>query len=360
MNRASLRRLGRVLMLVAFAGVMAACATVAPQDTLDPAGPVAETQDNLFRPVFWIAAAIFFLVEGAIVFAAIKFRARGRTDEPKQIHGNTRLELTWTLIPALLLAGIAVPTVLTIFTLNTSASEDDLHVHVIAKQWWWEYEYLDGEEVSFVTANEMVVPEGRRVFLTLDSPDVIHSFWIPRLAGKQDVVPGRTNTLQFATDENTIEKSENGDGWFEGQCAEYCGLSHANMRLRVRVVPQAEFDRWATEQEAPAVTPTSGDAAAGRALFFDPAFNEKLETDACINCHAIRGTDAAARIGPDLTHFASRETFAGALVRTTEQNVHDWILNTRAIKPGVVMPIFEGRLTDEEVRLLVAYLLSLR
>lgn len=359
MKRSRLRRIARPLSLLALALVLAACAAEAPQDTLDPAGPIARSQDNLFRPVFWIATAIFFFVEAAIVFAVIRFRAKGRTDEPKQTHGNTKLEFTWTLLPALLLAGIAVPTVITIFDLDTAAAEGDLEIHVTAKQWWWEYEYLNVGDEPLVTANEMIIPEGRRIFLTMDSEDVIHSFWIPRLAGKQDVVPGRTNTLQLQTDENTIAASENGDGWFEGQCAEFCGISHANMRLRVRVVPPGEFTTWVAQQQQDAAEPATADAQAGRDLFFDPAFNERLAANACINCHAIKGTDAAARIGPDLTHFASRTTLAGALISRTDENVHDWILNTRSIKPGVLMPVFEGLLSADEVRLLTAYLQSL-
>ena len=338
--------------------MLAACATDAPQDALDPAGPTARQVDNLFRPVFWIAAAIFFLVEGAIIFAVIKFRDRGQEDEPKQVHGNTKLELTWTIIPALLLAGIAVPTVITIFDISDAPKDTDIRVTVTAKQWWWEYEYVNVGE-NLITANEMVIPEGRRVFLDLVSDDVIHSFWIPRLSGKQDVVPGRTNTLQFSTDEDTIALSEEGDGWFEGQCAEFCGVSHANMRLRVQVVTQAEFDRWVAEQSAPAVEPTSPDAIAGKELFFDPAFNERLGANSCIACHAIRGTDAGGRLGPDLTHFASRTTFAGSYLFNTDDEVERWIRNTRELKPGVVMPVFEDLLSDEEIRLLTAYIRSL-
>jgi len=349
MNRRTMRGLFRTVLALGALFVLAACAKDAPQDALDPAGPVAQSQHNLFMVTFWIATGVFIFVEGLIVFAAIKFRDHKNREEPKQVHGNTRLEFTWTLIPALILAGLAVPTVLSIFDLSASAEPEDVHVTVTAKQWWWEYEYTNVGETSVITANEMVVPTGRRVFLDLESTDVIHSFWVPRLAGKQDVVPGRTNTLHFTAPD---------EGNYEGQCAEFCALSHANMRLRVRAVSPAEFDRWVREQQAAAAEPTDPDAIAGKQLFAD---GDLLgNANVCISCHAIRGfPEASGRIGPDLTHFASREMFAGYILETNEQNVHDWIRNTRALKPGVQMPVFEGLLTDEQIRQLTAYIMSL-
>ncbi len=345
--RRSLRRLTRPLPLLLLF-VLAACAKDAPQDALDCAGPLCEQADSLFRPVFWIAVAIFVLVEGLIVFAAIKFRDRGRGDEPKQVHGNTKLEIGWTVIPALLMLGVAIPTVITIFDITPVQAEDDVAVTVTAKQWWWEYEYTNVGEPNIITANELVIPTDRPVFLTLTSTDVIHSFWVPRLGGKQDVVPERENTLKLEAPEA---------GTYEGQCAEFCGISHANMRLRVRALPPNEFTSWVAEQQADAREPVSADAIAGRELFFDTGL---LEQNSCINCHVIKGTDAAARVGPDLTHFASREMFAGAMFEVDDEDaVFDWIKNTRAMKPGVVMPVFEGLLTDEQIRQLTAYILSL-
>jgi cytochrome c oxidase subunit 2 len=343
-----MRRLFRAVLALGALFVLAACAKDAPQDALDPAGPVAQSQHNLFMVTFWIATGVFIFVEGLIVFAAIKFRDHKDREEPKQIHGNTRLEFTWTLIPALILAGLAVPTVLSIFDLSAAAEPEDLHITVTAKQWWWEYEYTNVGDPAVITANEMVVPTGRRVFLDLESSDVIHSFWVPRLAGKQDVVPGRTNTLHFTAVE---------EGDYEGQCAEFCALSHANMRLRVVSVSPTRFDEWVREQQAPAVEPSDPDATAGKELF---ANTDLLGSNSCIACHAISGfPEAAGRIGPDLTHFASREMFAGYILQTNEQNVHDWIRNTRALKPGVVMPVFEGLLTEEQISQLTAYLMSL-
>ena len=353
-----LRRIARPLALVAPL-VLAACATDAPQDALDCAGPVCQRADDLFRPVFWIAVAIFVIVEGAIVFAAIKFRDRPGREEPRQVHGNTKLEFAWTLIPALLMAGVAVPTVYTIIDSAPALDSGDLEVTVVAKQWWWEYEYLNAGDIPFFTANELVIPTGRSVFLNLTSDDVIHSFWIPRLAGKQDVVPGRTNTLE-------LEASE--PGFFEGQCAEFCGISHANMRLRVRAVDPATFDAWVNDQIQPAQVPSDPNARAGMDLFFGEPVGA---TNACIQCHAIRGTEALARVGPDLTHFASRTWYAGTYLRLLDDDLtltdgaqdqlHAWIKNTRALKPGVRMPPFEDLgLTDDQIDLLVAYLLSLK
>ncbi|HEX9775274.1 MAG TPA: cytochrome c oxidase subunit II [Actinomycetota bacterium] len=355
-------KLGTALRTLAIAGVglaLAACAKEAPQDALAPEGPVARQIDALFRPVFWIAAGVFVLVEGLIVFAIIRFRDKAGREEPKQVHGNTRMEIAWTIVPALLLAGISIPMVLTIFDLTPShepgppCPSDEVCVRVIAKQWWWEYEYLSEGEPNVVTANELVIPVGKDVFLELTSDDVIHSFWVPKLAGKQDVVPERTNTLLFSADVA---------GEWEGQCAEFCALSHANMRLHVRAIPEPEFDAWIDEQRAPAAEPATADAIAGRALFANmDLFEDRGHLEfACIQCHAINGLEGAgARVGPDLTHFASRAKFAGWTLHNDDETVAAWLTNTRALKPGVVMPIFEGFLTPEEIRQLTAYLRSL-
>lgn len=334
--------------------LLAACVTNAPQDALKPEGPVARQEHNLFVPVFWIAAAIFFLVEGLIVFAAIKFRDRpGRTD-PTQIHGNTRLEFAWTLAPAILLLGIAIPTVLTIFDISDTAAPDAVRVRVVGHQWWWEYHY-ENTDPAVVTANELVIPINRPVFLELESADVIHSFWVPRLAGKQDVVPDRVNTLQFV--------AERPNQSYYGQCAEFCSISHANMRLRVITKTESDFQAWLRGQQDDAVEPTDALAQRGKALFL---------SNACVNCHAIAGTDAAGQQGPNLTHFGSRTTLGAAMFSSTEGNLFEWIKHARDRKPGVLMPNFDRLpskgdvggagvrvLSDDEIRAIVAYLRSL-
>lgn len=333
----SLRPLVGALALV----VLAACAKNAPQDSLSPDGPIAEKIDALFRPVFWIAAFIFFLVEGLFIFAIVKFRDRPGKPEPKQIHGNAKAEFAWTLVPALLLMGVAVPTVATIFELSPKRAPGQLTVKVTGKQWWWEYEYLDTSS-KIITANELVIPTNREIFLELESSDVIHSFWVPKLAGKQDVVPGRTNTMMLLADK---------PGEYFGQCAEFCSISHANMRLRVHALAPADFDAWVAQMLEPAVEST--DATAG---------GQELFAANCAICHQVRGPgeEYAPSTGPNLTHLASRGTFGAALYDLDEEALTKWVANAREQKPGVIMPVFEDVLTPGQIKAIVAYLLSLK
>lgn len=312
---------------------LAACAPDAPQDFLNhPEGPVARSQDYLWDLTFGVAVAIFVLVEGILVYTVIRYRARpGR--QASQFHGNTKLEVVLTLIPALILAGLAIPTMRTIFDL---AREPDgaLQVTVTARQFWWEYDYVDE---GFITANELHIPTGQPVRLRLEGEDVIHSFWVPRLAGKQDVVPGRINTL-------TIEADR--PGRYMGQCMEFCGLSHANMRLEVVAHEPEDFQTWVADQQRDAAEDVL--AAEGARIF--------LEGE-CVQCHAIQGTDALGRSGPDLTHFASRRTFAGALFPTNEENLRRWLDDPPGVKPGALMPDYG--LSQSEIDALVAFLMSL-
>lgn len=331
-----------------FSGSLAACGEGLPQDSLDPAGPIAERIDRLLMPVLWVAALILVFVLLVIVVAIGRFRHRPGRPEPRQIHGNTRLEVAWTIAPAILLAVVAVPTIKTIGDLAKEPAGNALQVRVLAHQWWWEYRY---EDLNLVTANELHIPVGRPVRLSLEatSPEhvsapkgVIHSFWVPRLAGKQDVVPGRTNKL-------TIEASE--PGTYLGQCAEFCGLSHANMRLRVVAEESGDFEAWVRGQLRPAVPPAGRSAAEGLELF--------VGKGTCLGCHTVRGEPrAAGAIGPDLTHLKSRETFAGAIFDNTPAELTRWLDDPPARKPGSIMP--EIPLTPEEIADLVAYLETLR
>jgi len=321
--------------------VAAGCASDAPQDFLNnQAGPRAERADSLWDITFAIAVVVFVIVEGLIVFALVRFRQRpGR--EAKQFHGNTRVEIALTVVPALILAGLAVPTVDTIFDLD-KRPDDAMDITVVGHQFWWEYRYPD---LDLVTANELHIPVGTPVFLSIEgaTDDVIHSFWVPRLGGTQDVVPGRTNTLILEADEA---------GVYLGQCKEFCGLSHANMRLRVHADPPDEFERWVSEQQQPAAEPTDATAQRGRELFLQSA---------CIGCHAIEGTDAAATVGPDLTHLASRDTFASGMFELNEARLRAWVADAPAEKPGVLMPsgLREMGLNQEDVAAIVSYLLTL-
>ncbi len=330
---------GRRLLLgglaASFALLGSACETnVGPQDYLSPTGPIAERADRLWDVTFAIAVVIFVVVEALLVFTLVKFRRRpGR--EAAQFHGNTKLEVILTLIPTLILSGLAVPTVKAIADLSKKP-KDALAVTVTAKQFWWEYKY---PEADVVTANEMHVPTQQPVFLTLEGADVIHSFWIPKLTGKQDVVPGRTNNMQFIAEE---------PGTYWGQCTEFCGLSHANMRLRVIAHEPAEFEQWLEDQSQPAAGTVSGQAAEGQEVFLQN----------CVNCHAIEGTDAQGTSAPNLTHFASRQTFAGAMFENNTENLKRWVDDPPALKPGAQMPDYG--LSAEEIDAVVAYLQTLK
>ncbi len=311
----------RLAVLTGFAALaLAACGTEEmPQNSLDPAGPIARDIDGLWWAVFWIAAVIFVLVQAALLFSIIRFRAR-KGDEGRrirQLHGNTKLEVGWTIAPAVLLAVIAVPTVATLFEIREEPTGDDvLAVNVVGHQWWWEYEY---PEFGFFTANELHIPADRPVYLTMTSDDVIHSFWLPRLNGKRDLVPGRTSHLTLIADEPTP------DGEFLwGQCAEFCGLSHADMRLKVKVHDEEGFQAWAAAQAQPAVIPTEGLAAEGWEIF-------KV---VCTACHPVAGAEEAQqRLAPDLTHYGSRDWFAGATYLNTEEHLRAWLRNPEDLKP---------------------------
>ena len=318
--------------------LLAACAGNAPQDTLEPKGPVARDIDNLINPVFWVAGVVFVLVQGLAIYAVIKYRHRDDAPEPVQVHGNSRLELAWTIAPAVVLFIIAVPSIRGIFDLARTP-EDAIRVTVIGHQFWWEYRY---EDLGIVTANELYMPTNRPVAITLDGDelDVIHSFWVPPLGGKQDIVPGRINKMHFEADE---------PGTYLGQCTEYCGLSHANMRNRAVAVPPAEFDVWVANQKSPPREPAAGsEARAGLELF---------TSKGCAGCHTIQGLSTGA-VGPNLTHFQTRGTFAGSMFDNTAGNLRRWLLDPPAVKPGSKMPNLG--LTDDEVAKLIAYLETLQ
>ena len=350
----------------AVALVAVGCATGGPQDALTPRGTSAEKSHALWQLVFPIAVVVFVLVQGLLVVALVRYRARGGDDErplPKQVAGNTRLEVFWTLIPAVILVVIAVPTVRTIFEL-ARPPDDPLEVLVVGKQYWWEFEYTGEEGKGVVTANELVIPTGRDLLLTMEATGqqtfadpptnevfnwqggVIHSFWVPSLAGKQDVIPGHSRTLWL----NATEP-----GTYPGQCAEFCGLSHANMRLAVVAKTPEEFSAWIDEQVQGPPPPGGGAAAEGQRLFVG---DEPGLTQQCIACHGVAGLEGAeARQGPDLTNFAEREKFAGYILDYTEENLRAWLEDPQREKPGSQMPNLQ--LTDEQIDALVAYLQTL-
>lgn len=322
-----------LLVVLALAG----CARDYPQTTLAPKGDFGRIVDDLFMTTVWWATAVFVLVEGALLYAIVKFRARPGAPEPEQTHGNTTVEIIWTIIPAAILAMIAVPTVKAIFQTAKEPGPEALQVEVIGHQWWWEFEY---PELGVVTATDLHLPAGRPVSLEIGSTDVIHSFWVPPLGGKRDAIPGSTTRIVLTADT---------PGEYYGQCAEFCGASHANMRQRAVVEPPDAFAAWAAKQKEPAATPPDGSpAAVGLQVFL---------AGTCVGCHTVRGVSGGG-IGPDLTHFGSRKTIAGGILPNTPENLARWVRHAPAVKPGSIMP--DQKLSDAEMTALVAYLVSLR
>jgi cytochrome c oxidase subunit II len=332
--------LGLGLLTLALAG-LAGCTGNAKQSALKPQGSVARQLNNLFIPVFWIAVFVFVLVGSLVVFCVVRFRARSEDEAPRQIHGHTALELTWTIIPALLLAGIAVPTVLTVFSIN-KMPKNAMQIDVIGHRWWWQYDYRDQADptkVLFSTANEMHIPAGQKVELNLTSVDVIHNFWPPELAGKVYAIPGRHNHMVVEADHSGI---------YYGQCAEYCGTSHANMRLQIIADNSQDFQTWLTGQQQGPAQPSGSQATLGQQVF---------EQKGCAGCHSINGISSGT-VGPNLTHFKSRSVFAGSIFENTDPNLRAWLRNPPGQKPGSVMPNLG--LSEDEVSQLIAYLDTLK
>ncbi|MDP9494386.1 MAG: cytochrome c oxidase subunit II [Actinomycetota bacterium] len=347
----SRQRLARLGAVVGSALVLSACSLIgnedAPLSAMDPKGPFARREDELFWPVFWIATVVFALVQGAILVAVFLYRDREGAKEAKQLHGSPKLEVLWTVIPALILAGIAVPTTAAVFEL-TECGEGAIEVDVIGHQWWFEYRYPDA---GVATANVMVIPAGQEVCANLTSDDVIHNFWIPALNGKRYAIPGQTTILPLQADE---------PGEFWGHCAEFCGLSHSLMRARVQALPPAEYEAWLVDQAAPTPLPAEDSPEyAGYQVYL--AKN-------CIQCHTVRfDDDSASNIvpdeafsGPDLTHFASRNVFAGAIFpaegQSREAALKEWLADPPMAKPGSFMP--DLALTEQEIDDLILWLES--
>jgi cytochrome c oxidase subunit 2 len=331
---AACRRWGYALAVVPLL-FLVACAENAPQDFLEPEGPIARQIDNLQKPVFLVAGIVFVLVEGLAVWLVVRYRHRDDSPEPVQIHGNTRLEVTWTLIPALILLVIAVPTIRTIFDLGRE-SKNALNVTVIGHQFWWEYRY---DDLGVVTANELVIPVDQDVELDLQSIDVIHSFWVPKLAGKTDVIPGRENHMRIVAEE---------PGTYLGQCVEYCGTSHANMRLTAVAMSRNDFNAWVQNERRLAREPIAGTPAAdGKALF---------TAKGCSGCHRVEGV-SQGQVGPNLSHFANRSTFAGGMFDLNPENLRAWLRDPPKEKPGAKMPALG--LSADDITKLIAYLETL-
>lgn len=397
---------------------LAACSTTVPNTTLEPRTDFGRAIDDLWDQLLFWGTIVFVLVEAFLIYVVIRYRARPGQAEPKHVHGNTTLEIAWTLAPAVILAIIAVPTVKTIFSSQRPASADAITVEVIGHQWWWEFRY---PQYGVVTANELYLPAGRTANFVLTSVDVLHSFWIPQLGGKRDMITNRTNRLWFTPESPAV---------WNGVCVEYCGTSHANMRFKTFVVTAEQFEAWANHQKsgpvyaaapastapapAPATTQSNGQVAesngqaaqpagqtpapavapqqAGALPTFpanqlplyaasynpvpanltisnvtgDPARGAQIyRTSPCIACHVVQGVSAGV-IGPTLTHFGSRTSIGAGLFPNDARHLALWIKNSPAMKPGSKMPVFgksaaaPAGYDDQQIADLAAYLLSLK
>lgn len=412
------RRLTTAALTVVLAALVAACAPAHPNSIFTHHTDFNRDIGFLFDILIWLGSFVFVFVEGILIFTLIKFRKREGQPAPQQVHGNPKLEILWTTIPVLILAVIAVPTVRTTFKTEAPAAADALQVTVTGHQWWWEFQY---PQLGITTANELYLPIGRTVNFTLKTYDVIHSFWIPELGGKRDLVSNHTNYLWFTPDSV-------GNDVFNGFCAEYCGTSHANMRFKVFTVTQAEFAQWAKHEAEPAVslipdttkaapaakgavatapvaqvadvapttqsfisydrskipsyavpeTPLPAGVTFDSSLTGDPVEGQKLissPTSWCMVCHTIKGNPMMQAISaPDLTHLASRSSIAGGIYPNDKHHLELWIKNARIMKPGAIMytigkgqidpttgkPSAYGALTDQQIADVVAYLQTLK
>ena len=343
------------------------------QSTWEAFGPVAQKQLDLFNVLLWVMVAVFIIVEGVLVYAIVRYRRRPGDAKPPQIHGNTSLEIILTIIPTILVLALGIWSVFTLFAIDKAPEDgpDPLQVNVTGHQWWFEFEYPDaGGGKKIITANEMRIPVDRPINISLESDDVIHSFWVPKLAGKLDMVPTHVNKMWFQADSDKI--TEDLPVTLYGQCAELCGLSHALMRFRVTVMEQNDFDSWVAAYGAPPAI--SDKAKAGQQLF---AAN-------CTLCHNIDGPDdpalSASRLtgffsggditpvpAPNLTDLRTRQTLGAGITDLTEDNLHSWIRNPEDFKPGNYMSeravLYQNgpaSLTDDEIDSLIGYLLDLR
>lgn len=314
--------------------VLAACSSEHyPQTTLLPRGDFARIADDLLDITVKWALVVFVLVEGILIYAILKFRGRPNDAEPHQTHGNTTVEIVWTVVPALILAAIAVPTVKAIFETNAVPGKDALTIEVVGHQWWWEFRY---PEYNLTTANEMHVPLGRTVSLRMGSSDVIHSFWVPQFAAKRDVFANRETRMWF--------KAE-AEGDYPGQCAEFCGIQHGRMAYRIKAQKPDEFQAWVAHMQTLKKKPTAA-TSEGEKLFL---------AKGCVACHALNAYDAPkGMVGPNLANVGARSYIAAGTLKNTDENLAHWIRDPQSIKKGVLMPSLG--LTAEEASTLVQYL----
>jgi cytochrome c oxidase subunit 2 len=377
----ALRHLRRWLPVLA-AVLAAACSPDHyPQTALRPISDFARIGDGIQTQTLYWATGVFVLVEGALLYAIFRFRGKPTDAEPPQVHGNTTIEIVWTVIPALILAFIAVPTVRGIFQTNAVPAADALKVEVTGHQWWWEFRYPD---LGITTANEIHIPVGQTVSLRMGTADVVHSFWPPRFAGKRDVFHNRETRIWFKAEQA---------GEYPGQCAEFCGIQHGRMAFRVRAQTPEEFQSWVAHMQtlgakpaaaasapsdsvrtasAGAVVPAAqaqarkdsaqhaatDTAAAAPAAPQDPAYaaGEKLfQAKGCVGCHSLSAVNAPkGMIGPNLANVGARSYIGAGSFKNTDETLARWIQNPQLMKKGVLMPNLG--VTAEEAKSLAAYL----
>lgn len=339
-----LRHPGLAGILVLLLGALASgCARSSPRSIAGPAGPQAGHIDSLWSLLFWICTAVFAVVIAALVLAVIRHHPAPDTEAlPDDARRRfTRVISVSVGLTVVLLAWIMGATLVAEARINQLRPDGALTVLVTGKQWWWSVEYTGTDSgPGFTTANEIHIPVGRPVHVRLFSADVIHSFWVPRLHGKRDMIPGRENSLWIQADE---------PGRYEGQCAEFCGHQHAHMRLLVIAQPEEEFQQWLAHQRSAARDPRTEGERRGQAVFLGST---------CVMCHTVRGTTAGSRAGPDLTHVASRQTLASGTLPNSRGNLAGWILDPQGVKPGNHMP--PHALPPEDLHALLDYLESLQ
>ena len=325
------------------AAVAASSGPSAVPDIFQPQSTPADSIYTLSIFVLEITGLIFLVVASLLLYVVVKFRRRAGDDgkEPPQVYGSNQVELAWTVAPVLIVLILFFAAARVIHAIQQAPKPAGaIEVTVIGHQFWWEYRY---PKLGVVTANELHIPVSDRAnptptFLTLLSADTDHSFWVPQLNGKTDLIPNRENSMWLDPRE---------PGVYVGQCAQYCGTQHAKMLLRVYVEPRDQFEKWVAAQAQPAHV--SDEVSEGRRIF---------ETTACVNCHTVQGTMANGRFGPDLTHLMSRDTIASGAAPNTKEQLRLWVHEPDAIKPGSLMPAM--MLTDKELDALMAYLESLK
>jgi cytochrome c oxidase subunit 2 len=336
-----------------------------PYSTTSPASPTADDVQSLYKLVFWLALVVFVGVQFAIVYTALRFRrTKNSATRPPQVHGNKRLEIIWTIVPAVVLLAILIPTITTLYEHDAAAEEGDLVVDVYGKQWWWEIQYgedktQNGQNLDVVTANEIHLPVGKEAIIRLHTNNVIHSFWVPRLSGKMDLIPGHVNRL-------SITPTETGE--YFGECAELCGTQHAWMRFKIIVEPQDQFYTWINAERTgnPAIINPDDPVPAG----FERA---PKALGVCLSCHTVNGVgqpglngiDAAANYGPNLTNLSCRDSIAAGLLVNNRENLETWINDPGSVKPEnhmatVITPGYiREQLGDDEFNALIDYLMGL-